>query len=197
MSSCFRDVGAPIEFRSVRRLSFALGLIACMAAARAAPPRQIATLTTLSATVAGTVVTSVSAGTAVTLTANVTTSAAVPVSPGQVIFCDAAGPCTDIHRLGVAQLTAAGIATWKFVPGPGTHSYLASFAGNGSSAPCSSTGCTFPSKSATLPLTVLAPTGPLKTTVGIQASGQQGDYTPARHRCRQRPCAAHRLGRLP
>jgi hypothetical protein len=47
-----------------------------------------------------------------------------------VDFCDAAVTyCTDIHWLGTAQLTSAGTATLKLLPGNGSHSYKAVFRG--------------------------------------------------------------------
>ena len=46
------------------------------------------------------------------------------------IVCDAlAKSCSDIHRVGLAQLTSAGMAVVKFRPAPGTHQYKAVFAG--------------------------------------------------------------------
>ncbi len=86
-----------------------------------------ATSTTLSVTSGGSRVTSVTPGTAVLLTANVTASTA-PVTAGQVNFCDASAPhCTDIHILGSGALSNSGTATFTFVPGPGAHSYQAQF----------------------------------------------------------------------
>jgi len=126
-----------------------------------------ATTTTLTITAAGATVTSVPSGTAVTLTATVTSSGAA-VTPGEVNFCDAtANSCTDIHLLGTAQLTAAGTATLKLVPGPGSHSYYAAFKG---------THTYSSSVSPNVPLKVVA-AGPVKTTVGIQAAGERGNYT--------------------
>jgi hypothetical protein len=50
------------------------------------------------------------------------------VQSGQVDFCDAAAThCTDIHLLGVAQLTSAGTAAIKLIPGAGAHTYKAVF----------------------------------------------------------------------
>ena len=37
--------------------------------------------------------------------------------------------CEDIHLLGTAQLTSAGTAVLKFIPGMGSHSYKAVFVG--------------------------------------------------------------------
>ena len=89
------------------------------------------TTTTLSLTSGGSPVTSVTPGTAVTLTATVMSGAA-PVTAGQVNFCDAtANHCTDVHIVGTATLTSNGTATFKFVPGPGSHSYFAEYIESG------------------------------------------------------------------
>jgi hypothetical protein len=127
-----------------------------------------ATNTALAVTAAGFSVVSIPAQTEVALTATVLAGSA-KVTPGQVNFCDAtAKACTDIHLLGTAQVTGNGTATLKFIPGPGTHSYKAIFKGTNTYAP---------STSLTANLTVVAATGPIHTTVGIQASGGQGDYS--------------------
>jgi hypothetical protein len=99
----------------------------------AASPAYAATTTTsLTITSNGGAVTTVAPGTVVTLTAAVNTSAA-ELTTGQVNFCDASGTyCTDIHLLGTAQLTSAGTAVLRFVPGTGSHSYKAVFAGTNS-----------------------------------------------------------------
>jgi hypothetical protein len=77
------------------------------------------TTTSLAVTSTNGAVTTVTSGSAVTLTATVnygTTAATV----GQVNFCDATAPaCTDIHLLGIAQLTIAGTAAIKLVPAIG------------------------------------------------------------------------------
>jgi hypothetical protein len=89
------------------------------------------TSTTLSVTSGGSKVTSVTPGTAVLLTAQVTVGTA-PVTAGQVNFCDASAPhCTDIHILGSTALSDSGTATYTFVPGPGAHSYQAQFVEDG------------------------------------------------------------------
>ncbi len=64
-------------------------------------------------------------------------------------------------------MTLAGSAIYKFIPGPGTHSYKAVFLGTNTYAGSSSSA---------EPLVVVAASGPVKPTVGIQASGTQGDY---------------------
>ena len=82
------------------------------------------TATTLAITSNGATVTAVAPGTVITLTAT------VGEGPGTVKFCDAsASQCTDEHLLSTAQLTATGIATYKFVPGIGIHHYSAIFVG--------------------------------------------------------------------
>jgi sugar lactone lactonase YvrE len=124
-----------------------------------------ATTTTLAFTSAGKPVTSVSAGAAVTLQASVTDYGAA-VATGQVNFCDAgAAHCTDIHLLGTAQLSAAGIASLKLRPSPGSRSYKAQFLGTTSD---------LPSASAASSLTV---TGRFATRTSLAQSGAAGDYT--------------------
>ncbi len=66
-----------------------------------------------------------------------------------------------------AQLTPAGVATYKFRPGPGSHSYQAVFVGTNSYAKSTST---------TLGLTV-GLLAKLSTTTAIASSGSVGDYT--------------------
>ena len=123
------------------------------------------TTTTLTATSAGSDVTSVVAGTVVTLTATVV-SGSTSVNPGQVRFCDAAVKyCEDSALLATAQLTPAGIATYKFRPGIGSHSYQAVFVGTSSYAKSASTA---------VALTV---SGPYPTTTTIASSGSPGNYT--------------------
>jgi sugar lactone lactonase YvrE len=90
-----------------------------------------ATTTTLSLTAGGAPATSVARGTVVTLTATVT-SGTTPVTAGQVNFCDASSThCTDIHLLATVHLSSNGTAVYKFVPGPGQHSYQAVFVEDG------------------------------------------------------------------
>ena len=121
--------------------------------------------TTLAVTSGGNPVTTVASGTAVTLTATVTLNGA-PVTPGLVTFCDAnAAICENSAVLGTAQLTAAGTATLKFVPGIGSHSYKAVFAGTIGIAT---------STSAAQPLTV---TGLYPSTTTLTATGNPGNYT--------------------
>ncbi len=126
------------------------------------------TATTLAVTSGGTAVTTVPSGTAVTLTATVTIATGAPVTPGLVTFCDATAPvCENSAILGTGQLTAAGTAALKFVPGIGSHSYKAIFAGTAANAT---------STSAAQPLTVTG-TGTYPTATTIAASGTPGNYT--------------------
>jgi len=118
--------------------------------------------TTLTVTSAGGAVSTVASGSVVTLTAAV----AYPVTTGQINFCDAtAANCTDIHLLGTAQLTSAGTAVLKFVPGIGNHSYKAVFIAT----------TNYPSGvSAAEPLAV---TGTYPTLTTITSTGNPGNYT--------------------
>jgi hypothetical protein len=107
-------------------------------------------------------------GKVVTLTATVKT-AGTAVSQGQVNSCDAeARYCTDIHIVGTAQLSTAGTAVFKFVPGPGSHSYRAELVG--------AKGVTAgPSVIAELTVTTaVVQTHP--TTTAIAQSGNPGNY---------------------
>jgi hypothetical protein len=130
-----------------------------------------ATTTTLAVTSAANMVTTISAGSVITLTAIVIVGGA-PVTSGQVNFCDATAKyCTDIHLLGNAQLTNNGTATLKIIPSLGTHSYDAVFVGTTDNAASAST---------TLALEVTAAQSgmePLATTSTIAESGVPGNYT--------------------
>ncbi len=124
------------------------------------------TTTSLAITSSGSDVSSVNAGTVVTLTATVL-SGSTPVNPGQVRFCDAtAAHCEDSALLATAQLTSAGIATYKFRPGIGSHSYKAVFVGTNNFAKS-------PSTTAALTVTLAEK---YSTTTTIAASGSVGDY---------------------
>ena len=115
--------------------------------------------------VGGGTVTAIQSGSVATLTASVSAGTAA-VTAGQVKFCDAsAAYCTDIHVLGVGQLTSAGTATIKSIPGIGNHSYKAVFLGTAANA--ASTSAT-----ATLNVTGLYP-----TTTAIAQSGSAGNYS--------------------
>jgi hypothetical protein len=137
-----------------------LGSTTLFAVSAAASP----TTTTLTASAGGSAITNVSAGTVVTLTASVNSGA---VTTGLVDFCDATATyCTDIHLLGSAQLTSAGTAVFKLIPGIGAHSYRAVFVGTTANAS---------SSSATASLTVSKPY-PTMTTIN-QVTGEAGNYT--------------------
>jgi hypothetical protein len=128
----------------------------------AAPP---ATTTTLVVTSGGNAVTTVASGAVVTLTATVQAGSSA-LTTGQVNFCDASAPyCTDIHLLGTSQLTSAGAATLKFVPGIGSHSYKAVFLGTVEYALSTSS----PS--------MLTVTGTHPSTTTVASSGAAGNYT--------------------
>src|SRR5882724_5121693 len=115
-----------------RRLSFALHGVLCAFLFAGVPAFAAATTTTLSVTSGGSAVTTVVSGSVVTLTATVNSGAGA-VTTGLVNFCDATATyCTDVHILGTAQLTSAGTATQRFVPGIGSHSYKAVFVGTNS-----------------------------------------------------------------
>ncbi len=124
-----------------------------------------ATVTTMTLTPATGEASSVAPGTVVTLTAAVSMGGK-PVIQGQVNFCDASvSYCTDVHLMGTAQLTGAGTALLRFVPGIGSHSYQAVFAGTLNCAPSTSTAV------------VATVTGTYPTTTNLSASGVPGNYT--------------------
>jgi len=128
-------------------------------------PAAVTSTTALAVTSGGNQVTSVAPGSMVTLTATVA-SGATKVTTGTVNFCDATAKyCTDIHLLGSAQLTSAGTAAIKLLPGTGSHSYKAIFVGTSSYVT---------SSSSTAQLTV---TGSYPTTTTIVATGAAGNYT--------------------
>jgi hypothetical protein len=133
----------------------------------AQPVALAATTTTLAVNSGGSAATTVASGSVVTLTAQVT-AGGNSVSPGQVAFCDAsAATCTDIHLLATAELVggdSTSTATYKFVPGIGSHSYKAVFLGTTTYAGSSSSA------------TALAVTGKYATTTALASSGVQGSY---------------------
>ncbi len=118
---------------------------------------------------------SVASGTVVTFLASVS-SGATKLTRGQVRLCDAsAASCTDIHQFGLAQLTSAGTARFRFVPGIGSHSYKAVFAGTPGGSPAYAA-----SRSATVALTVTGhqATKATTTTATIAGDGEvPGHYT--------------------
>ena len=146
-----------------------MSLLSFFALATQAVAAPSPTTTTLTVTSDGARATSVGSGSVVTLTATVT-AGSVAVTVGQVSFCDAlAKYCTDIHLLGTAQLTSAGTAVLKFVPGIGNHSYKAVFLGtpNGVSEYAGSASTD----------EELSVTGAYATSTAIAARGSAGDYT--------------------
>jgi hypothetical protein len=113
-------------------------MVVCGGVRNADAQAKTATITTLSVTSGVSAVTTVASGSVVTLTATVT-AGGMPLTTGQVNFCDASGTyCTDIHLLATAQLTHAGTAVFKFRPGAGNHSYKAIFTGLTAAAASSS-----------------------------------------------------------
>jgi sugar lactone lactonase YvrE len=145
------------------RLALAVGL--CITTATALAQTKTATTTTLAVTSGSAAVTSVTSGKVVTLTATVTAGGSA-ATPGQVNFCDASAKyCTDIHLLGMAQLTSAGTATLKLRPGIGSHSYKAVFVGTNIYAG------SFSGASA------LAVSGTHPTTTTIVQNGYPGNYS--------------------
>ena len=143
--------------------SGALTATTTLALTIAAPPAI--TSTTLTVTSAGTPVRSVVSGSVVALTAAVSAGSR-PLTTGQVRFCDAsASYCEDIHLLGTAQLTSAGTAVLKFIPGMGSHSYKTVFAGTQSNASSSSSAA------------ALTVTAAIASTTAVAHSGVPGNYT--------------------
>ncbi|HXS78019.1 MAG TPA: FG-GAP-like repeat-containing protein [Terracidiphilus sp.] len=108
----------------------------------------------------------VNSGASVTLSATVL-AGAVPVSQGVVNFCDAtASSCNGSALFGSAQLNAGGMAAIHFVPGVGTYSVVASFAGTADATA---------SQSAPEPLVVNG-TGGYQTKTAISITGGSGLY---------------------
>ena len=141
------------------------GLTATTTLAATVKSAPATTGTTLTASSGGAPVNSVASGTVVNLTAKVS-AGATAVTTGQVKFCDAtAAYCEDTHLLGTAQLTSAGTAVLKFVPGMGSHSFKAVFVGTNGDATSSS-------NASTLTVTASNP-----TTTTIAQSGVPGNYT--------------------
>ena len=156
--ACANDTGAVVEL-SVN------GCVASTAKALLNSPAPPPTATTLALTSGGSAVTTITHGTAVTLTATVV-SGSTPVTPGRVNFCDAPAPaCTDIHLLGTAQLTSNGTASFRFIPGNGSHSYKAVFVGTVTAAGSSSNA------------SALAVAGAYPSSTAIGYSGNPGNYT--------------------
>jgi len=125
---------------------------------------KTATTTGLTVASGGATVTAIASGSAITLTATVSTKNGA-VNAGQVNFCDAdAAPCAGVHLAGSAQLTGSGTATLRLGPGIGVHKYTAAFSGTGAYAPSSSSA------------SALTVTGAYPTATTIAASGSAGNY---------------------
>jgi len=132
---------------------------------RATPAATTTTLATTSGSKTITSGGSVASGSVINLTATVK-SGNTAVTTGQVNFCDASAKyCTDIHLLGMAQLTKAGTAVLRFHPGIGSHSYKAVFLGTKGEAM---------SYSIASLVTVI---GAHPTATTIAQSGNPGNYT--------------------
>ncbi|HEX3437399.1 MAG TPA: FG-GAP-like repeat-containing protein [Pseudacidobacterium sp.] len=111
--------------------------------------------------------TSVRVETPVTLTATVTANGS-PVTPGQVLFCNASAPrCTDLAVLGTAQLTSNGTASIKLRLDPGSHSIYAKFIGT----------MTYPGSTSLPAVETVEVTGSLHSTANVSKYGNAGDYT--------------------
>ena len=124
-----------------------------------------ATATKLQISAGGSAVTSVASGTVVTLTATVS-AGSTALKSGQVNFCTGvATGCDPTHMIGSAQLTSAGTATLKFIPGMGARNYKAVFVGTNSDATSSSAD------------TALTVTASQATSTTIASTGSAGDYT--------------------
>jgi hypothetical protein len=148
-----------------RRLSYGLRGVLCAFLFAGVPAFAATTTTTLAVTSSGSAATTVASGSVVTLTATVNSGAGA-VTTGLVNFCDAtAAYCTDIHIVGMAQLTSTGAATLTFVPGIGSHSYKAVFVRTTSNSASTSSASS---------LTV---TGTYPTATTITQSGNAGNYT--------------------
>ena len=126
-----------------------------------------ATTTTLAVTSGNEAATTVAAGSVVTLTASVSANQN-SIAPGQVAFCDAtATTCTGSYLLATVELVAgdtSSMATYRFVPGIGAHSYKAVFLGTTAAAGSASTAA------------ALAVTGTVATTSVLTSAGTQGSY---------------------
>jgi MBG domain (YGX type)/Bacterial Ig-like domain (group 3)/FG-GAP-like repeat len=128
---------------------------------------QTATTTTLAVSPSSSPGSPLPPQTVVTLTATVT-AGGTAVSPGLVTFCDAtATNCTGLAVLGAAQLTSAGTAVLRLIPGSGVHTYHAVFVGTTAYATSTSTRQS---------VTVEAPSS-FPTTTSIASSGSAGNYT--------------------
>ena len=140
---------------------FQVGVFACLLLGAGLPAgAQTQTSTTLSIAPSS----SVSAGTVVTLTATVLAQS-THVTRGTVIFCDASATyCEDIHIVGAAQLTNSGVASIKFRPGIGSHTFKAIFTGTQTYASSSSAAG------------AISVTGTYPTLTSLTVGGSSGNY---------------------
>jgi trimeric autotransporter adhesin len=161
-----------VKFSRTSRLFFTVVCAICLSFAHSSWAASTSTTTALTLGSNGQTIAengSVTSGSVLTLTATVTAGTA-SVTVGSVSFCDATVTlCSDIHLIGTAQITASGTAVFKFIPGIGTHTYKAVFAGtpNGSTAYADSS-------SSTATFTV---TGTYPTTTTLASSGAAGNYS--------------------
>ena len=130
---------------------------------------QIVTVTAapLNTTTTLTLPSTVAYKTPVALTAAVADSNGLPVTVGQVFFCDTTVTiCNSVINLGVAQLTSAGTAVLRLAPGTiATHSYKAVFLGRTDYITSTSTAQT------------IAVTGIYASTSAITSTGSAGNYS--------------------
>lgn len=141
-----------------RAFLFVVTLLTLQNAALAAGTATTTTLSASSSTLAH--------GSVLTLTATVV-AGSTAVFPGSVRFCDitTVTSCHDSQLINQAQLVGTGIATYKFVPSIGSHTYKAIFVG---------TSNYLTSTSANLSATV---TGQFPTKTVLTSSGSAGAYT--------------------
>ena len=146
------------------RLLVSLGLVAAPSSILLA---QANTSIQLNVSTQSTTGSTIPAGTLTTLTANVSVGQVV-LTVGRVIFCDTAvtSLCSDLHNIGAAQVTSNGAATLNFLPGAGTHEYIAQYVGNNGYASSASSVQT---------LTVTA-SNPTQTTLTSTPTPNQASY---------------------
>ena len=161
-----------VKFSRTARLLFAFVCATCFSLTHPAWAAPASTTTALTLGSSGETVVengTISSGSVLTLTATVTAGTS-SVNVGSVSFCDASAPlCSDIHLIGTAQITQAGTAVFKVIPGIGTHMYKAVFAGlpNGTTVYAGSS-------SSTSTITV---TGTYPTVSTLTSTGSAGNYS--------------------
>jgi trimeric autotransporter adhesin len=142
-----------------------LCLFLCAFSVSAAAQTKTATTTALAVTSSSSAVTTIAIGAPITLTASVS-AGTTAIKTGQVEFCDATAPhCTDIHVLGLAQLTTAGTASVTLRPPVGAHQYKAVFVGTTAYATSASSS------------SALSVTGVYPSVTNITPTGAAGNYT--------------------